>query len=479
MRIFLLAVLSAALSAQTIKVTGGIAESQVVQRDSNNKADIKVTGTASDADGKQIEARVLRGIVPVFGLTWKKYGTISGGKWEATLTNISTGGPYKLQVRIAGTKVETEVNPIFVGDLWVLAGQSNMEGVGNLEFVQAPDEKVRTIDMVEEKWQPASEPLHSLPGAVDQVHWQLNAEKQPEKLTGEKLAEFNKTRKKGAGLGLPFGVAYAKEAGVPVGLIPCAHGGTSMDQWDPEKYEAANAGSSLYGSMMRRVELASPGRRVMGVLWYQGEAETSPTKVPLFKDKFEKFVTRVRKDFANPGMPFYYVQIGRYVNHVNPDSWNQIQEIQRSVESRIANSAVFASVDSELDDVIHVGTQDLKRIGTNMGKFAAGKTKRGPRIAGVQIEDDHLRVKYIELNGKLTTKDRLNGFTIHDASGQLIPIIYKQEIDAKDPTSVLIYLVSKLPEGATLQYGAGKDPYCNLRDEQGFGALAFGPAPIK
>ena len=34
--------------------------------------------------------------------------------------------------------VTTTVGPVFVGDLWVLAGQSNMEGVGDLVDVTPP-----------------------------------------------------------------------------------------------------------------------------------------------------------------------------------------------------------------------------------------------------------------------------------------------------------------------------------------------------
>ncbi|MCL4218335.1 MAG: hypothetical protein KJ052_15210, partial [Candidatus Hydrogenedentes bacterium] len=38
---------------------------------------------------------------------------------------------------------------------------------------------------------------------------------------------------KGAGLGLPFAKAVAEATGRPIGLVPCAHGGTSMTQWSP------------------------------------------------------------------------------------------------------------------------------------------------------------------------------------------------------------------------------------------------------
>lgn len=473
-----LASLALTLSAQSIQITSGITNHQVFQRDFNGKADFRLSGTATDADGRQVEARITRGILPVFGFTWKKYGAVESGKWNATLAGVPTGGPYKLEVRIQGSKTGAQVDPVFVGDLWVLAGQSNMEGVGNLEFVQPPDEKVQMIDMVDEKWQIAKEPLHNLPGSVDRVHWPQNAQKVPERYTGSKLDEFNRNRKKGAGLGLAFGSAYVKYGDVPVGLIPCAHGGTSMDQWDPARYNESAPGDSLYGSMLRRVKVASANGKIRGVLWYQGESDANPKAAPLFKNKFEKLVAKIREDFQDSTLPFLYVQIGRFVNAQNEGVWNDIQETQRLAEESIPNSTVFAAVDSDLDDLIHVGTEDLKRIGTNMGRFAAGKAKKGPRLASVNLENRMVRVNFVETNGKLTSKDRINGFTIHGPNGEVLPLIYKQVVDLKDPQSVLLHLVSDPPAGSTLRYGAGKNPYCNLRDEFGFGALVFGPARL-
>ena len=37
----------------------------------------------------------------------------------------------------------------------------------------------------------------------------------------------------------------------------------------------------------------------------------------------------------------------------------------------------------------------------------------------------------------------------------------------------------KLPDGATVHYAAGRDPYANLNDELDMGAPAFGPIPIE
>ena len=105
--------------------------------------------------------------------------------------------------------------------------------------------------------------LHWLVDSPDPVH------SGDPKARAAASAQAHKTRHKGAGLGLPFAVALVESTGVPVGLVACAHGGTSMEQWNPAKKE--QGGKSLYGSMLRQVKLA--GGKVKGVLWYQGESD--------------------------------------------------------------------------------------------------------------------------------------------------------------------------------------------------------------
>ena len=113
------------------------------------------------------------------------------------------------------------------------------------------------------KWAQAEEPLHWLVDSPDPVH------SGDPKTRAERSAQQHKTRTKGAGLGLPFAVAMVESTGVPIGLVASAHGGTSMEQWNPAK--KGEGGNSLYGSMLRQVKLA--GGKVKGVLWYQGESD--------------------------------------------------------------------------------------------------------------------------------------------------------------------------------------------------------------
>ncbi|MEN6532134.1 MAG: sialate O-acetylesterase [Bryobacteraceae bacterium] len=464
-----------ALAAPDVRITSGATDDQVFQRGPGGTADIALAGIASDVNGKSLETRITRNFLPVEGFDWKAAGTIRDGKWSAKLNGVPAGGPYRIEVRIAGTAETAEVVDVLVGDLWVLAGQSNMQGVGNLTDVELPHSLVHNFDMTDH-WVVAEEPLHRLVDATDRVHWGRNPEtKEPEKLEGEKLARYIAERKKGAGLGLPFAVEMVKRTGVPIGLISCAHGGTSMNQWSPDLKD--KGGDSLYGGMIRRVQLV--GGKVKGVLWYQGESEANPTAAPVFLDKFERFVAAVRADFGQPNLPFYYVQIGRHVAESNQAEWNSVQENQRKAEMSIPNSGMAASIDFALDDAIHVSTPDLKRLGRRLANLALGTTKRGPRPVSAVFGDGIVRVVFSDVNGRLAADGRISGFVIETPEGGPKPMIYKAKVDPENGSAVLLYVNGTYPKGSKLRYGLGRDPYCNLRDEADMAAPVFGPMPIQ
>lgn len=460
--------------AQEFRVTGGITDDQVLQRAASGTADVHASGISKGADGKAVEARLLRKFVALEGFDWKLVSKIERGAWSADIKDVPTGGPYRLELRIAGTPAQTAVQNIMVGDLWVLAGQSNMDGNGNLVDLEQPNALVHSFDMADH-WVTAEEPLHLLPGAADRVHWDRDANHPPVRLEGEALRNYIAHRRKGAGLGLPFAVEMVRLNGVPIGLLPCAHGGTSMAEWDPALKD--KGGDSLYGAMLRRVRAV--GGKVTGVLWYQGESETSPEGAAVFFDKFQRFVASIREDFGQPDLPFYYVQIGRYVNDKGIDSWNTIQELQRQAEAVIPHCAMTTAIDLSLDDGIHVSSQDLKRVGRRLAHLASG-LPRGPRpVSATLISSNLIRVVYSDVNGKLEAPDRITGFSIQRASGETMPLIFKARVDPKDSSAVLLDLDFPLPDGAKLRYGYGKDPYCNLRDSADMAAPVFGPMEVR
>jgi sialate O-acetylesterase len=134
----------AAGQAQSLRVTEGVTDYQVFQRDfKNTRLDITVGGTASASDGKEVEERTstANGVSE-----WSKVAAVQSGRWSGKVI-LGVGGPYRLEFRIAGEPLGVVVEHVLVGDLWILAGQSNMEGVGDLDNVQQPSPRVNMFDL--------------------------------------------------------------------------------------------------------------------------------------------------------------------------------------------------------------------------------------------------------------------------------------------------------------------------------------------
>ena len=276
------------------------------------------------------------------------------------------------------------------------------------------------------------------------------------------------------GWGLAFATLRHARTGAPVGLIPSAHGGTSMQQWDPEL--RAQGGGSLYGATLQRIEAV--GGKVAGVLWYQGESDAVPAELSRYTERMRRLVEAFRTDLGQPDLPFYYVQIGRFVTDNTGDillGWNHVREAQRTLAATIPHTAVVSAIDLELDDAIHVGTHGLRRLGQRLADAADGH--QGPDVAGVSVEGGgwRLRVTFSGVRGGLRAAGRPAGFSLRRRDEEL-PLIYKVTLEGD--AALLHLTVDSLPRGTELWYGWGLDPYCNLTDAQDAAALAFGPITV-
>lgn len=408
---------------------------------------------------------------------WTALGDASAD-WSATLVDVPVGGPYRVDLRIVANGeavATTTIHDILVGDVWVLAGQSNMQGVGDRHDEDTPDPQVHTFSMSYE-WRLAQEPLHTLPESPDPVHFDQN------KSDEDRQKEISNWRDgaKGAGLGLPFAKEMLRRTGRPVGLIASAHGGTSMGQWDPALKD--KGGASLYGSMLQQV--AAAGGKVRGVLWYQGESDANPDASPIFPASLRALIAAMRADFGNPELPFYQVQIGRVVLGWDANSWDAIQVAQLALETDVPHTGTVAAIDLEIDDAIHISTPGLKTLGHRLANLAeadlyGGTTQDGPRYESMTREGLQLRVTFSGVNGRLMAAGRPNGFSITAGpNGDAPQSIYKVEWDPAAPNVLILFTNNQLPENPHLWYGRGLDPYCNIVDEAQMALPVFGPVAL-
>jgi hypothetical protein len=183
--------------------------------------------------------------------------------------------------------------------LFLLVGQSNMAGRGEIDKSKSiVHPRVWMLDK-ENQWVPAKDPVH-----------------------------FDK-KTAGVGLSLTFAKILAdKYPDINIGLIPCAVGGTGIDQW--------KVGQPLFKNALDRTTIAMQKGTLKGILWHQGENDAGKnTKFSQkYEDKLFKLVSDFREAFKFPSLPFVSGELGRW--HLNEEAL-QINTILNSLKTKLLN----------------------------------------------------------------------------------------------------------------------------------------------
>ena len=248
-----------------------------------------------------------------------------------------------------------------------------------------------------------------------------------------------------------------------------------MQQWSPDLKHAG--GGSLYGATLERVRLV--GGSVAGILWYQGESDCNPADAAQYDARMTHLVKSFRSDFGQPDLPFYLVQLGRWIADPEPDginAWNSIRELQRLWAAKTPHTALTSAIDLALDDGIHIGTAGQKKLGARLADLAAGHPHLD--LAGVSRAQGgrQIVISFRNVRGGLTSAGRPTGFSLRHPDGREYVAIFKTTIAGDD---VVLHIENAtLPEGVSLFYGYGVDPYCNVTDAADAPVPAFGPIKI-
>jgi hypothetical protein len=451
-----------------MKIISGISNGQVLQRLGKRGASADLRGECAGSGPITVTISGARGALK--GWKARVVGTARRGGFRAKLEGIPAGGPYRLELRCG--KEAARIASFYVGDVWVLAGQSNMEGVGLMTGKSKPHPLVRVFSMRRE-WRLASEPLHVLAESPDKCNHDTV---QCSPVEGEKRRRH---AVKGVGPGVFFGQDMLKRTGVPQALIATAHGGTSMQQWRPQPVEKAN--DSLYAAMLASV--CATGQPVSGVLWYQGESDADLANAPLYTGRMKELVAATRRDFKLPNLPWVIVQLSRvYGNPIALGPWNDIQEQQRLLPRKIKNFETVAAIDLPMDDGIHIGADGYVTLAHRLARMAdrlAHGNKRelpppSPKKA-VQVgkpEDCTVDVIFDNVVGGLQSIGPAHGFIFITPTGDPNFIIHRITLKGN---IARLHLNSPLPQGARLTYGCGTAPICNITDGRGHAVPMFGP----
>jgi sialate O-acetylesterase len=451
-----------------LRIVGGLASGIVWQRNRENLSDQSIQLEAAAAG--EVFVRVANGNSSVFEKNYR----VRRGDVSLKIKGVPVGGSYTVDINYqpdGGKTWKKTFESVWVGDVWILGGQSNMQGCGLLTKDFVPHPAIRAFFM-DDRWEMAKDPLHNLWQAVDPVHEIIN---------GGPWGRGNPLF--GAGPGPTFAQEMFRLTGIPQGLIACAHGGTTMDQWSPKLN--GRGGRSLYGAMLRRVR--KNGGSVAGLLWYQGESDADPVNAPLYTGKMKAFIQALRRDLKSPRLPVAMVQIGRFTEcqASQESTWNMLQHQQAMLPNSIPFLAVVPAVDLSLDDPIHISGKDQNVLGVRLADamknlLAGGKSSLPLGIKSIKIQEnpdlDGKGAVFLTLEnaGAELTADgrRPLGFSVRSPEGK--ELLYNTS-PHKSGVCLLCGVPSAVLLDATLHYGFGADPVCNVRDGHGRSLPVFGP----
>jgi len=224
---------------------------------------------------------------------------------------------------------------------FLLIGQSNMAGRGDLEEAVPVDTR-HILVLRNGRWQPMFRPIN------------------PDRsFSGVSLAES-------------FAEVYADKYGVDVGLICCADGGTSLEEWQE--------GSLLYDNAVYQGRLSSRTSAISGVLWHQGEANCRETLYEGYCERFEKMMKALRRDLNLHEVPFVLGGLGDFLKDCEEPPYlkNYIkvnEELQRIAQRNAKTVFVSAEGLSANQDNIHFDSKSLYKFGLRYFKaFESTKT---------------------------------------------------------------------------------------------------------
>ena len=278
------------------------------------------------------------------------YSTMTGsdGKW---MVNVKTPSASYTPLSITFDDGEkTTLNNILSGEVWVCAGQSNME-MPVKGFDNCPIEKYN--EYVTEARQFKGIHYVKIPSIMSM---------KPLEDTNCEWKEINaSTINDCSATGYFFARMVNKTLDIPVGLVMANKGGTRVESWldadNLKKYTTESLDSmenvKKFAWDYHRPLVWGNGTfhpilnyTVKGILFYQGCSNVGDP-AGQYTSRLKLLVEQWRRDFRLGEIPFYFVEIAPYYydNDINGDSGAKLREQQFNAQKVIPNSALVCTND--------------------------------------------------------------------------------------------------------------------------------------
>lgn len=284
-------------------------------------------------------------------------------KWQLSVQTPKAGGPYAI---VFEGENKIVLDSVFIGEVWLCSGQSNMEwnyynGISSIkdEFSQLDKLNIKLFQVTK-----------------------TTAQTVQDNNEGNWMVCDSNTLKNFSAVAYYFGKVLNKELNVPIGLISSNWGGTPAEVWTPNELVENN--NILKDAALQKKPSSwwpiAPGYaynamiapftnfNIAGAIWYQGESnvETASSYTQLMDTMIASWRKSWHKIF-----PFYYVQIApnRYFNH-------HVGALLREAQTKnLATENTGMVVISDLvSDTLNIHPTNKKDVGLRLANYALSET---------------------------------------------------------------------------------------------------------
>lgn len=431
------------------------------------------------------------------------------GCWRIELPELTAGGPFTLEVTSPGSS--RIYQDVFVGEVWLCSGQSNMD------FTLASTAK-RSFSGVTD-WQKEVAAANHPRLRMFTAEWTMRESPQPEVAgtwavcTPENAGDFS-------AVAYYFGRAIQANLDVPVGLVTCAFGASTIEAWIREETLRSHpqfAGllqefskkrtafrdnpqlSEDYGKALAKRKSGRQPRNpdpvqdqhnpfvlhngmiapivpyaIRGAIWYQGESNLNTRK--LYPELQKALIDDWRALWKNSGLPFYFVQLAPHkAPSDKPAPGGQIAEMREAQARSLAIPHTGMAVTLDIGDAKDIHPRNKLDVGKRLARLALSGTYAKPGVANgpvfreAAIENGRIRVRFDSIGGGLVAKDGpLRQFAI--AGTDLKFAAAQAEIDGDS----VIVSSPEVPTPAHVRYAWADHPAgANLFNSEGLPAAPF------
>ncbi len=412
--------------------------------------------------------------------SWGKTDSVisdNTGKWKLTLATPPAGGPFTLTA-IGSTTVI--IRDIQIGEVWLCAGQSNMEmpmkGYTNSTPPQLIDSSTFFIAnslnpqlrVFMSGWNGTSKtPLSD----ISTGNWRS--------ASPATTANFSATA-------YFFARRLQETLGIPIGVIVTARGGSTIESWTDSAtlalvrpvvipsvvnwQDAHQTHTIIYNTMLHPFI----GFTIRGIIWSQGESNIS--NHGQYRSLFTNLISSWRSKWNQGEFPFYFAQLAPYES---PDAWDDgkyplLREAQ--LNTMLTTSSTGMAVTMDIGSLATVHYPKKKIVGDRLAQWALVKnygiagTASGPIVKSMIKKNDTINLKFDYTDIGLTSFGMgLSDFEIAGAN----KVFYPATVTAADFNFSLNLRSSNVPNPLYVNYGFKNYVVGSLYNRAGLPASSF------